>query len=456
MLTFTGSESSEVLAAQVIFWILLPFVLFAAPRWAVLAWLIMGNLDATGPSETAAAGVGSINAIKGVVLPLYLWWRLRHVPGEVSGMLPARLWLMLTGYAALAGLWSPFPLAATKLVANMIGMMLSVVVMEKAVRRGLLSVGMLTALIVASLSLGILQTYYYGGTSYGFDGADQPLRFSSFIAAQQYGAFLVAFLAVVLWNAEFHPIAKLALSLTLCAALVLNGSRTWFFGAVVVVAVYGWLSSRRVVQSIALAASTVVLAVLLVINLTRFDVDVFGDTSSRILATLSAVFTGQDTSNNAGLRNLSFRFAIYSGVLDATRASDAGQVLLGHGTSSGGNIALQVFPTRYRSDRLDANRTIHNEWLRAFYEWGVVGASLWVGVFGSILGGLVSRYRKAPSRMSASAALSFLPAFLSALLTENIVAGAGNAVTMSFAIMIALLWLPTAGISSSGASRVHA
>jgi hypothetical protein len=45
--------------------------------------------------------------------------------------------------------------------------------------------------------------------------------------------------------------------------------------------------------------------------------------------------------------------------------------------------------------------------------------------------------------MRASAGLSFLPAFLAALATENIVAGAGNAGTMSFAIVMAILWAPT-------------
>jgi hypothetical protein len=45
---------------------------------------------------------------------------------------------------------------------------------------------------------------------------------------------------------------------------------------------------------------------------------------------------------------------------------------------------------------------------------------------------------KAPSL----ALISFLPAFLVALSTENVLAGAGNAVTISLALMIGLLWSP--------------
>jgi hypothetical protein len=439
---FASGDVPEVAAAQVIFWILLPLVLFARPRWAVLVWLVMGNLDATGPGQTSTA-VGWINATKGVVIPLYLWWRLRRVPDEVSTTPSARLWLMLTGYAALAIFWSPFQIPGIKLVGNMVGLLLSIIVAEKAVRRGLLRIDTLTVLILASLFLGILQTYYFRGTSYGFDGVDRPLRFSSFIAAQQYGALLVAFLAVVLWHGSLRRVVKVSLSLLLCAALLLNGSRTWFIGAGIVVAVYAWLCSRRITGIIAFVASTVALSTLLVLNLTRFDTDILGDTSSRILATVSAVFTGQDTPNDAGLGNLNFRLAIYKGVLADTRLSSPREILLGHGTSSGGNVALHVFPTRYRLDQIDSNRTIHNEWLRAFYEWGVIGLTLWVAVFASILVGLVMRYRIASSRMRASAGLSFLPAFLAALATENIVAGAGNAGTMSFAIVMAILWAPT-------------
>ncbi len=443
-----NAELPEVFAAQVIFWILLPLVLFGPLRWAVLAWLIMGNLDATGPDQSALVAVGWINAAKGIALPLYLWWRLRRITSEVTQTPPARLWLLLTGYATVAILWSPFPLAAAKLVGNMIGVLLTIIILEKAVRKGLLHSGTLGLLILASLGLGIVQTYYYGGISFGFDGADQPIRFSSFIAAQQYAAFLVAFLAVVLWHGGFGWLNRFFLGAALCAALLLNGSRTWVFGAVLVLVVYSWLSSRRLLELVAFSVASITLGVLFIINLTRFDADIISDTSSRIVATLSAVLAGKDTSHNAGLRNLSFRFALYEGVLEDLHIASVREILLGHGTSSGGDIALQVFPTRYDIARLDPNRTIHNEWLRALYEWGVIGLLLLAGVFASLLSGLIIRYRDKAWKARASAVLSFLPAFLTAVSAENVVAGAGNAVTMSFAIILALLWTPVPALSS--------
>jgi hypothetical protein len=457
MLTFQGSDVPEVFAAQVLFWILLPVVLLSGPRWAVVAWLIMGNLDATGSSELSSSGFGVINAVKGLLLPLYLWWRLRKAPSEVSATVPARLWLILTVYAAFAALWSPFPIPAVKLVGNMIGLLLSLAVVERSARLGLLRANTLAPLIVASLGLGILQTYYYQGAQYAFDGSDQPLRFSSFIAAQQYGAYLVAFLAIILWLKGFSAALRCALGSCLCIALVLNGSRTWFFGAAIVLMLYLWLSARKLFALAMFAIATISVAVLLLLNLTRVDFDVLPTASSRILATMSAIVTGEDTANNAGLRNVSFRLAIYKGVIEGIRSSSVRQILMGHGTSSGGDVALQVFPSRYRLDRLDANRTIHNEWLRAFYEWGICGLGLWISIFGSVFVGLVMRYRNLATRTQAAAALSFLPAFLAASATENIVASAGNAVTLSLTILVALLWQPLgADAGRQGVSRVSA
>src|SRR5580700_1527185 len=178
------AQMPEVLAAQVIFWMLLPIVLWAPPRWAVLAWLVMGNLDTTGAGQGSVATLGWINSVKGILLPLYLWWRMRGAPSEISRTPPARLWYVLIAYAAVAATWAPFPIAAAKLVGNMLGILLTVIVIEKAVRNGLLSPRGLVILVVSSLGLAVLQTYYFGGASYGFDGFGQPSRFSSFIAAQ--------------------------------------------------------------------------------------------------------------------------------------------------------------------------------------------------------------------------------------------------------------------------------
>ncbi len=103
---------------------------------------------------------------------------------------------------------------------------------------------------------------------------------------------------------------------------------------------------------------------------------------------------------------------------------------------------LRAYPASYRSESIDPNRVIHNEWLRAIYEWGAVGALLLVLTVGTLFFGLMTRLHTAPVRARVLPALSFAPAFIAALSTENVLAGAGNAVTLGLALTVALLCSP--------------
>ena len=436
------SQISAVWAAQTIFWILLPCVLFSPLRWSVLVWLVMGNLDTTGPSSSVTEAVGWMNASKGILLPLYLWWRLRSSKDEGLPSTPAHLWILFVLYAAVASLWSPFPLAAMKLVGNLVGTFLTFVVALKAARLGLLGGKALIILVLASLGLGALQTFYYGGTAFGFDGADRPARFSSFVGAQQYGAFLVAFFAIALWYRAFGLRTRVWLAAINVVALVLNGSRTWFLGATLVLAVYLLLSFRKVLASVTLVVVGLLFGALLLENFDSTGSDLLTDPSSRITATLSAVVTGQDTPQNIGLSNLNFRLAIYTKVVEELRDASPLNLLFGHGTSSGGTVVMRVFPRSYMADTLDPNRSIHDEWLRVLYEWGIVGFVLLLAILVTLVVELARRSEQTIGSIGSPAFFSFLPAFLLAFSSENLIASAGNAVTMSLALIVALRWSP--------------
>jgi hypothetical protein len=232
------------------------------------------------------------------------------------------------------------------------------------------------------------------------------------------------------------------LSTAVGAVLILNGSRTWFFGALVVLFVFLFLSFRTIVFATTVAALGLVFGGALILNVSSKEIDILGDSSSRIVATLSALWKGEDTSENTGLANLDFRLTIYRNVLEELRSSKPSALLFGHGTSSGGEIVMRVFPQSYKADRLDPNRAIHDEWLRAFYEWGIIGLGLLISVFAALLKTLWSYHRERVEGVDPVAALSFLPAFLLAFSTENLLAGAGNAVTMSLALIVGLSWIP--------------
>jgi hypothetical protein len=352
------------------------------------------------------------------------------------------LWILFVLYVAAASLWSPFPLAAAKLVGNLVGTLLTFVVALKAARLGLLGGKEIIVLMLASLGLGALQTFYYGGAAFGFDGADRPTRFSSFVGAQQYAAFLDAFLAIALWHKAFTLKTRVGLIGVTGAALILNGSRTWFLGATLVLLVYVVLSFRKVMASVTLFVLSLGFGTVLVQNFDPMGPDVLLDPSSRITATLSALVTGQDTPQNVGLSNLNFRLAIYGKVLEELRDTGTVNLLFGHGTSSGGTVVMRVFPKSYKANKLDPNRSIHSEWLRVLYEWGIAGFVLLTAILATLVLELARRSEKSSGRIGSPAVFSFLPAFLLAFSTENLIASAGNAVTMSLALMVALSWSP--------------
>ncbi|MEO5924917.1 MAG: hypothetical protein ABIR70_13945 [Bryobacteraceae bacterium] len=319
---------------------------------------------------------------------------------------------------------------------------MAIIVLEKAARKGVLDSRALWILIVSSLLLAFVQTYYYGGASYGFDGYDQPSRLSSFITAQQFAGFLVVFLTLILWRRDFPLWLRFGTGSVLLLALALNGSRVWFFGATVVVMIHFALELRRASIVLALVAGFIATFWLLASSLQPQRMDLVNDSSNRIALTLSALVTGVDSSYSVGLRDLTFRTAIYEGVWNDLASSSLLELFFGHGTSSGAEAVLRVFPNGYDLDHLDPNRIVHNEWLRASYEWGIAGLLALIGVFSTLTVGLLSMRRANGLRYRASAALSFLGAFLLAFSGENILAGAGNAVTMSLALILALLWTP--------------
>ncbi len=430
-----------VLIAQIIFAVLIPVTVFGPIRWGLLAWLIMGNLDATGPGQTSTEVLGWMNAVKAIGVPLWFWWKLRHVRSEFRSSLPGHLLIALIAYVLLASAWSPFPFSAIKFAGNLTGTYLTILVLEKAAKAGLVTRHLYIPLTLISLGLGVVQTYVLSDPTYGFDGSDQPFRLTSFVGAQQYAAYLVTFLTLALWDIQLPPAKKLLLVGAINIALLLNGSRTWVLGAVLVMGIYVFVYMRRFVVWIAFGGATACACLLLITSFLP-NATLFDEPSSRLLATGSALISGEDTARNAGLRNFNFRILIYDQILAELRQSSIAALIMGHGTSSGGEIVQRIYPDMYKSETLDPNRMVHNEWLRALYEWGLCGITLLVLIFGSAIAGLTARARIPFLRDRSLAALSFLPAFLIGMSTENVLAGAGSALTMSLGLAIAALWVP--------------
>lgn len=427
-----AASELDVILAGVLLLALTPLVVAGPPRWAVLAWLAMTNLDATGSGQATNLQIGWLNALKGVVLPGWLALRLRNVPGRVHASPAARCWLGLAVYAGLAATWSEFPIAGAKLALGMVGILLAAVALERAARAGMLEKRAVFCFLWASLLLAVVQTAFFANGSFGYAGRGMPERLTSFVAAQQFAALLVAFLAWVVWTPGLAAGARWGLMGLLLAALAANGSRTWSAGALAVLVVHAFVKRGRAEFGRIAAAVLILASVPAVRRGLQGPAPV--EPANRLAATASALLSGQDRADGMGLGTARFRLRMYRGVIAALRDGPRWQWLLGHGTASGGTLALKLFPWAYRRESLDAGRAIHNEWLRAVYEWGLAGTTLWLGT----LAGLLAFAWRERQRWAGAALLSYMPALCLGLTTENILDGAGNAVTAGLLVLVAL------------------
>ena len=223
----------------------------------------------------------------------------------------------------------------------------------------------------------------------------------------------------------------------------------------VVLIIYSWRLHRRIVSVAAFTLPRLSLLVAPLVNVNVLPGIELNDSSNRIMATASAFLTGTDTSHNVGLRDLNFRSRVYEGVLSDLGDSSLAELIVGHGTSTGGNAMLRAYPANYRLESIDPNRVIHNEWLRAIYEWGGRARFAlyhdWHPVFRT-----GHSVRASPTAIARFFPRSlFLPAFIAALSTENVLAGAGNAVTLGFALTVAVMWSPVESVQQHGALGVR-
>jgi O-antigen ligase len=137
---------------------------------------------------------------------------------------------------------------------------------------------------------------------------------------------------------------------------------------------------------------------------------------NRVADTINAVYEGNLRSS--GLGTYQFRRGLYQHAVKALTESSLLELSFGHGTSNGRLLLGMMIRTG------DANRAVHNEWLRILYEWGSVGLALWFVFIFSVIAYAVQGVRR--DRLGhARPLLIFLPAFLAGFSTENVLAGAG-------------------------------
>lgn len=412
-------------------WIWLALFLFSlvAPmRWSIVAFLCLSVVD----FESGRSGIGSLNTLKGLVLPLFLLWRLRRYSGHSSLPLAPVAWLLFVCYVGIAGTWSLFPGSSNKLVAQLAASLIIACVLMRATKGGFLDARTAVATAIGCLALGILRAILYPQWA-------ELGRFTAFTTAQAYASLLAALFCIVLCGRGLRTSTRVVVCSALAIGIVMNGSRIWFIG-IIIASLLSLLLSRGQAWLKICAFATMVALLALV---TGASDDLFrylatGASQNRIASAVTALHEGDVRA--AGLGTFNFRRAIIAEAVNRIKNSRVTELVFGRGTCNGAMITGTLFESSYR-ELSDPNRMFHNEWLRVIYEWGLIGTTLWVLFFGSIVNYAIKGVKIDPEG-DAKPLLVYLPAFMFGLAGENIIAGADTAANVGFIFAIALSTLP--------------
>jgi O-antigen ligase len=410
-------DDPAILAAKLLFILLGGLTLIAPPRWALFSYLLLTQVDISAADFASASTLGWDNAFRIVVIPTVLLLRCRSKAPFPK--MPARIlcwWLFFVTDVAIAALWSPFPLSALKMVGYLYCYSVLFVLFRRAWVQSWFSARFLIANLGLSLSIAAVQTYVLG------DPASPEGRFSTFDDPQNYAAYLISIAAIVWFESEEGALRWLALAAA-GAGILLTGSRYVLIGLGVLMVLSflrRWFEQdaaerlRAVFKRVLYAAAAILLLVTLLIHFTP---------ENRFNELVSYATTSSSSYEDVG--TFAWRVLIYEEATNQLLHRSLPGLLFGSGTSSAGNVKIDVYSASFSPDDVDANRSMHNEFLRAVYEWGIVGLVL-------LLGFLVSTFllcwRRA-RKMKEGQALAYIALFPTILLglgVENILANAGH------------------------------
>lgn len=397
-------------------------VLFAPLRWSITAYLLLACTDFQGSRDS----IGLLNAFHGLIVPLYLLWRLRRQAGHRAIILAPVAWALLIVYAGIACFWSYFPVSAVKLIGHMIGSLMIGFVFARAAKGGYLTARTVIPVTVGSILIAFAQFLYL------HDWTNEQSRFSAFTTAQAFAAFVAALYCMALGSPGLARRTRVWLCSALALTIVFNGSRIWFIGIVIATLFAFVISGARTWTKILTVSFFVLMACFLVIvrnPLSELIRNVAP--SNRIVAAGLAAYEGDVQSE--GLGTLRFRRILYRGAIAQLENSTVKEFVFGRGTSNGSLVTGSIF--RGYAGMVDPNRMLHDEWLRTIYEWGLVGMFLWCAFWVSIAAYAVTGVRH--DRWGyAKPLLIYVPALLVALAGENFIAGAGNAMSLGFLMLV--------------------
>ena len=403
-------------------------------RWSLLCLLLAGCVEVIPPGFVATTSIGWENMTERLLLPSLLLLRLtRFRLPRIRWGFSSKAWATLVLYAAISILWSPFRLSGLKMVAYLAAWFVFYLVFNLAWRRGLLHQGIVIAALWGSLALAGLQTYVLGNPLWGMEsraGEFASAQFAPFTGPQSFGPFLTCLLALLLFSRERRVFRSTSIGACLFA-LVLVGSRYSLIEAGIVVLAWCLIWARVVRRKAGLRLAPLLGILLLIVPLflgLRATME-WAMPESRVNQLLEL----ESTPEVAEVGTFGWRLLLYHGVLTGLSNRSLAGLAFGSGTSSGGEIATGE--QRALFEDVDPNRTIHDEFLRAEYEWGFIGLGLGVGLLIYASRALWARAFRLRS-IAGYAALAIMPGILLALLIENPLAGPGSAESLGYLLVL--------------------
>jgi hypothetical protein len=422
-------NAPDMLVPTIFFWILAVLSVSLAPRYAILAYVLLVQFDLTGVAFYADSSFGWLNAIKIVAIPTVLLLRVAPVdllPSAFSGL--RNLWVFLVGYAALSVTWSPFHLSAIKMMGYFYAYSILFLIFTHAWRRQWFSNGSFVLVTLLSLLLAAIQTYLLGNP---YGDVEHQGRFTSFTDAQSFAPFLVCMIILLILCGQRTVLSWMTAAVAV-VGLLLTGSRSYFVGFAWVALILGLALGSRFRQhlGIYLIFKSAIVGVLTVALLA---VIVYRNLPQSRLNELVDVAASDNTSLQE-VGTFAWRVQIWEKTVEALAGRDFRGLILGSGTSSGAAVAMQT--DFFEEVNVDPNRCIHDEFLRTAYEWGAIGLLAFVCFLGALfkLSFTMARITQFPE---AWACLAVTGPLVIGLLIENIFADAASPGGVGFCLVFA-------------------
>jgi hypothetical protein len=421
-------HNDALLIPTILFWILASLTVVLPVRWSIMFYLLLVQIDMSGLGNFSTDSLGMENAIKVVIIPTLLLFKLRK---EIHFDKTARkyflYWFLFSAYACVAILWSPFATSALKMVGYLYAYTILFVVFVTAWQQDWLNRYKLMFVVWISLAGAIIQTYFLGNE---FGSDDFQWRFTTFDGAQSFAPFLLSFMVLLLF-CERASIFTFLTALGAAIGVLMTGSRSVFLGMIWALMIYGVYSAVRSSKTVRIGMifrrMLIIGAVLGVFLLVV--VDLLPD--NRLNEMMAAAVEKNATIDDVG--TFGWRFSLYQKTLDELVHRGLPRLLVGSGTSSGANLVLNE--GIFQVDNVDPNRAIHDEFLRAIYEWGFLGLAAFLIFWVRILK-LDFRLVSENASPQAWAFLAISVPLLISLTVENVLAESGSSEGVGYNLVL--------------------